>query len=91
MNKLEECRNKIDEIDSQIIKLFEERMNIVKEVTNYKILNNMQILDSGRESNMLEKNLTKITNEKYKKYYKDVLEGFLKASKNMQKDLIESK
>ena len=35
MNKLEECRKRIDDIDSKIIKLFEERMDVVKEVTSY--------------------------------------------------------
>ena len=40
---------------------------------------------------MLENNLKKIKNEEYKKYYKDVLEGFLKASKKMQEDIIKKK
>lgn len=91
MNKLEECRNKIDEIDSKIIELYEQRMDVVKDVTKFKIENNMQILDSSRESAMLEKNLNKIKNEEYKKYYEDVLKGYLKASKDMQKELIEKK
>ena len=38
---------------------------------------------------MLEKNLDKIKNPKYKKYYKEVLSGFLKASKEMQNDIKE--
>ena len=40
---------------------------------------------------MLEKNLEKIKNDEFKKYYKDVLEGFLKASKEMQRDIIGEK
>ena len=32
------------------------------------------------------KNLTKIQNEEYKKYYPEILNGFLKASKAMQED-----
>ena len=91
MNKLEESRIKIDEIDSKIIELFEERMTTVIDVINYKIENNIPVLDANRESIMLEKNLNKIKNEKYKKYYKDVLLGFLKASKDMQKDILEDK
>lgn len=87
MTKLEECRDKIDQIDTQIIKLFEERMDVVKEVTSYKIENNLPVLDSSREAKMLEKNLNKIENEEYKTYYEDVLLGFLKASKDMQKIL----
>lgn len=89
MNKLEKSRKKIDNIDSKIIKLYEKRMDIVKEVTNYKKEHNMEVLDSSREAKMLEKNLKKIKNEEYKNYYKDVLEGYLKASKDMQKELLK--
>lgn len=87
MNKLEESRKLIDEIDTKIISLYEERMKIVEEVVKYKIENNISILDSSRESKMLENNLNKIKNDKYKKYYSDVLSGYLKASKAMQEDI----
>ena len=87
MNKLEESRKLIDKIDTKIISLYEERMKIVEEVIKYKIENNISILDSSRESKMLENNLNKIKNDKYKKYYSDVLSGYLKASKAMQKDI----
>lgn len=88
MDKLLECRNLIDEIDTEIIKLFEKRMDVVKDVTKYKIENNKPILDSSREHAMLEKNLAKIQNKEYKAYYIDVLQSFLKASKTMQETLI---
>jgi len=38
---------------------------------------------------MLEKNINKIKNEEYKKYYEKVLKGFLEASKDMQKELLK--
>lgn len=91
MNKLEKARLVIDEIDSEIIKLFEKRMATVKDVIEFKIENNIPILDSNREAVMLEKNLAKISNDEYKKYYYLVLEGFLKASKDLQKDILEKK
>lgn len=90
MNKLEQNRLIIDEIDSKIIELFEQRMDVVKEVIQYKIENNIPILDANRENNMFEKNLKKFSNVQYAYYYKNVLEGFLKASKEMQKDILES-
>lgn len=89
MNKLENARTKIDQLDLQIIRLFEERMTVVKEVIEYKKANNIPVLDTNREIAMLEKNLKLIQNEEYKKYYQSVLEGFLKASKEMQKDILE--
>lgn len=91
MRDLSKARDEIDNIDTQIIKLFEQRMDIVKDVANYKIENNLPVLDSSRENMMLEKNLKKITNEEYKKYYSFVLKGFLEASKEMQKEIIVHK
>lgn len=88
MEKLEICRDLIDSIDNQIIELYVKRMEIVKEITNLKIENDLPVLDQNREKIMLEKNLEKIKDDEFKKYYKDVLEGFLKASKEMQKDII---
>ena len=88
MEKLEICRDLIDSIDNQIIELYVKRMEIVKEITKLKRESNLPILDQNREKIMLEKNLEKIKNDEFKKYYKDVLEGFLKASKEMQKDII---
>lgn len=91
MKKLENCRVLIDNYDNLIIELYEKRMDVVKEVIKYKIENNIPITDSNRESSILENNLKKIKNEEYKKYYKDVLEGFLKASKKMQEDIQNNK
>ncbi len=91
MKRLENCRVLIDNIDNLIIELYEKRMDVVKEVIKYKIENNIPITDSNRELSMLENNLKKIKNEEYKKYYKDVLEGFLKASKRMQEDIQNNK
>ena len=89
MTELEKCRVEIDEIDRKIIELYEKRMNIVKKVTQYKIENSMPVLDSNRESKMLEKNLNLINELEFKKYYQSVLNGFLKASKDMQNELID--
>ena len=91
MSKLDECRTQIDEIDTEIIKLFEKRMDIIIEVIKYKIEHNIPVLDSSREAIMFEKNLNKISNSEYKKYYKTILEGFLNASKDMQKDILNIK
>lgn len=89
MNELEELRQEIDAIDTEIIKLYEKRMDVVKSVLNYKVKNNIPVLDKNREGSMLEKNLNKIKEEEYKKYYENVLNGYLKASKEMQNDLLK--
>lgn len=88
MNNLLQYRKQINNIDAQIIKLFEKRMSVIKMVSKYKNKNNIKITDTNREKKMLANNLKKIVNKEYKKYYHFVLEGFLKASKEMQKNIL---
>ena len=52
---LEEQRQKIDQIDRQIVALFEERTNVVEEVAKIKLDNDIPILDSGREEQVILK------------------------------------
>ena len=49
MEDLRSYRAKIDEIDRQLVSLFEERMEIVLKIADYKKKNNIPILDEGRE------------------------------------------
>ena len=49
MNKLEQARTQIDAIDREMAKLYEARLDAVKDVIAYKIENDLPILDSGRE------------------------------------------
>lgn len=46
MSELDNLRIKIDEIDKELTKLFEERMNIVLKVSEYKKKNAVPVTDS---------------------------------------------
>ena len=47
-------RDKIDEIDKQIISLFNERMKLADDVANYKIATGKPVYDAVREKEKLE-------------------------------------
>ena len=49
-----ECRNKLDVIDKQIVKLFEERMDICGKVAETKIATGKAVYDAEREKQKLE-------------------------------------
>jgi chorismate mutase / prephenate dehydratase len=87
MNKLEKARAQIDSIDSQMAKLYESRLDAVKDVIAYKIENNLPVLDSGREQIVIEKNLNYITNPEYKSYYETFIKFIMKESKAYQRTL----
>lgn len=52
---LSEIRKKIDEIDSKLLPLFLERMNLSAEVGAYKKANNLPVLNKGREREILDR------------------------------------
>ncbi|MBR1453218.1 MAG: chorismate mutase, partial [Lachnospiraceae bacterium] len=57
MNNLNEAREKINEIDKQMTKLFVDRMSLCKEIAEYKKANSLPILDASREEALINNNL----------------------------------
>ncbi|QNM14638.1 MULTISPECIES: chorismate mutase [Fusobacterium] len=89
MNKLENARIEINKIDKEMAKLFEQRMKAVEDVIEYKIENNMDIFDSSREKEVIEKNTKLLENDKYSKYYVEFIENLMNISKKYQKKISE--
>lgn len=91
MTLLEESRIKIDQIDEQITKLFEERMHAVEGVIEYKMQNNMPIFDASRENAIIQKNVNRLNDAKLESYFVDFYQHMMDVSKNYQKDILENK
>lgn len=87
MDKLKIARENIDKIDKEIIKLFEMRMETVKDVLNYKLQNDLEILDSKREEEVITKNLKYLKSKNLEEYYKEFLENLMVISKKYQEEL----
>ena len=87
MKDLQESRKQIDEIDQQLLELFQKRMQIVGEVAEYKKENHLSSNDPSREKAMLERNLEKVE-EKWQPYYRDFQENMFRISKKYQKTLL---
>lgn len=79
-------RNELDIIDLEMQELFKKRIQIVKEIANYKVQNNLAIYDKTREKTQLE-NITKNKDKIVSSYYPEVFKSILKVSKDYQKDL----
>lgn len=54
MRELQEIRPEIDEIDESLVKLFEKRMKLCKEVAEYKVAYGKKVFDKQRESEKLK-------------------------------------
>lgn len=91
MDKLFEARVKIDKIDHEMVQLFEKRMEIVREVVDYKIENNLPILDSKRENEIIITNARYLNNDFYYPYYETWMNAMFVSSKAMQKKILNHK
>lgn len=89
MNLLQ-LRDEIDEIDSQIIELFEKRMQVCSKVAEYKIENNMPVLDSTREKEKMER-LQTMMREDMKEYGTALYSCLFEVSRDYQKKIIEKR
>lgn len=86
---LQQKRNKIDNIDKEIVKLFEERMNTVVEIAKIKKENNMEVFDSSRENIVIEKVKSYLENKKLEEYLVDFYSELMIISKDYQKEIID--
>ncbi|MBO5734389.1 MAG: chorismate mutase [Clostridia bacterium] len=81
---LKKYRKKIDKIDKKLIKLFEKRMDVARCVGEYKKENNLEILDTAREKEILENRVMLTKNSEYKEYTSEFLESLMNVSKKLQ-------
>lgn len=86
-NKLDIAREEINNIDEEMIELFKKRMKAVGMVVEYKLENNLPVLDSSREDKLIEKNLKYLNDESLKEYYLTFFNGVLNSSKDYQKKI----
>ena len=89
MSKLDEARLKINEIDKEMAKLFERRMEASHAVAEYKIENGLSIEDSKREDEIITKNSEFIKSDEIKEYYISFIKEVLNESKKYQSRLIK--
>lgn len=83
---IDKYRKDIDIIDKQMLELFAQRMDSVHKIIEYKLDNQLPILNKNRE-NELKNNLMISMNDKYKPYYSDFLDNLFLISKKYQNDI----
>ncbi len=87
---LNEVRDEIDTINTQMLDLFIKRLELCSFVAEYKKNNNLPINDSKREEEILQK-INKLSDEKYSKYTEELFRQIFAISKEYQKDILEKK
>ena len=84
MNKL---RKEIDRIDSEILRLYEERMDVARKIGQYKIENELPVYDAAREDAKLEKIFESVKNEDYADGAAQLFITLMQVSRELQEDI----
>ena len=61
MRELAQIRQELDEIDREMVKLFERRMTLCREVARTKLAQGKPVLDASREAQVLESRAAMLT------------------------------
>lgn len=86
---LEKQRNKIDQLDREIVKLFETRTKVVEEVAQVKLANDMDILDASREDIVIEKVQAYLEDPALNNEVADLYKEIMRISRQHQKEWID--
>lgn len=90
MDKLTEIRNSIDKIDEQIVKLFESRMQLVKQVADYKKENKSEVYQGARENQVLERAVENLEDKNLAVYAQSLMKSMMALSKDYQRSQINT-
>jgi chorismate mutase/prephenate dehydratase len=84
MADLTELRGQLDEIDEQIVALYEKRMDVCKEVAGYKINTGKKVFDRQREQEKLAKVKSMTQNDFYARGAAELFELLMSVSRKLQ-------
>ncbi len=80
MGNLEQFRDEINRIDSQMAELFQKRMEVSKAIGEYKKEHALPVKDNARENAIIAKSKEKISNEEIEPYYIDFQKSVMNIS-----------
>lgn len=85
---LSELRDTLDDIDRQIVMLYEKRMDVCGQVAAYKIETGKRVFDKEREQQKLKTVSELVHNEFYARGIKELFEQIMAISRKLQYQMI---
>lgn len=87
---INELRMKIDKIDSELVDLFQQRMDVAKDIAQYKKDNSLPVLDVVREREKLA-SVSELGKDEMKDYIRVLYSLMFELSRSYQGSLLERK
>ena len=90
MEDLSIIREKINTIDNQIVELWKERMELCRSVAEFKKENNLPILDTQREKELLDR-IKSMAGDELGDYSVSLYETIMSISRSYQQKHMDNK
>ncbi len=87
MDNLDEIRSRIDGVDAQMTSLFEQRMELVREIVAYKTAHGLAIADPSREQDVIRRNASRVSDRDIREYYVNFQQEVMRISRDWQRRL----
>lgn len=86
---LEQQRQQIDQIDRELVRLFEARMHVVEEVAQIKLKHHLPILDAQREKQVITKVQGYLANSEFEDALANFYTELMRISRQHQQQWID--
>lgn len=84
MKELAELRQELDQLDGELVALFEKRMAISRQVAQYKLAHDLPVLDSGREAQVIASRAAMLTDTSLAPSLRALYETIMRLSREEQ-------
>ena len=89
MKDLNTLRQEIDDIDRQLVALFEQRMAVTHQVGLYKLANGIPVLDRSREEQVLAGKAALLQDKALTGDVTELFEAIMAISRRQQQSLLD--
>ena len=86
MENLDVYRAQIDEIDKELTKLIEQRLEVVLKVGQYKKEHNLPVYNKEREDEVIIKNSSNLSNKDFSFAIEEIYKSIIEASKKLEEE-----
>jgi len=84
MSEMEKFRAKIDQIDAELLRLYEDRMEIARQVGAYKAKKGLNVADEKRERELLDSKMAMLKDQSLRAGARRLFELLMSQSRNIQ-------
>lgn len=90
MRSLEESRAALDAVDRELVRLFEQRMAIARDVAAYKHAHGLPVLDPSREAQVLDSRAAMLTDARLSDSVRALFSQLMALSRAQQEALLKA-